>query len=73
MREIKVGDIVEYRGTIWDKLYKAKVLEVLPRAGRFVLNVFEGTTLSHYVSQETWVLSSLYPQIKTKFLEGYPL
>jgi len=72
MREIKLGDTVEFRSTIGGKLYKAKVLEVL-RPGKFVLNVFEGTTLSHYVSQETWVLSSLYPQIKTKFLEGYPL
>jgi hypothetical protein len=73
MREIRVGDTVEYRSVIGGKLYKAKVLELLPRAGRFVLNVFEGTTIPSYVSQETWVLSSPYPQIKTKFLEGYPL
>jgi len=72
MREIEVGDTVEYRSVFGNKLYKAKVLEIL-RSGKFVLNVFEGTTLSHYTSHETWVLSSPYPQIKTKFLEGYPL
>lgn len=72
MREIRVGDIVEYRGTIWDKLYKAEVLEVLS-SGKFILSVFEGTTLPYYISQETWVLSSSYPQIKTKFLDGFQL
>lgn len=70
----KVGDNI--RST--DNMYYGEVIEV--EDGSFFAKLFytKDNTLclkrySTYQGHDYWVLASKYPQIKTKFLEGFQL